>query len=118
MIKTCLIFLLLVLSGCASHQYVWNDYDEDLESYYGDPTDRKPILKSLKKIVDRGEIQHRVAPGLYAEYGNFLLESGDVAGALVYFEKEKTLWPESRFFMEKMIRNAQKRVESKDAKVH
>lgn len=117
--KKSLIFVLtLFLSGCASHQYVWNDYDEDLEEYYGNPVDKAPILKALKKTVERGEAEHRMAPGLCAEYGYFLLETGDVAGALVYFEKEKTLWPESERFMDKMIRNVKgKKEEAKNASV-
>lgn len=42
-------------------------------------------------------------PGIYAEYGEVLLEAGDTKQATVFFEKEKSTWPESTSFMTTMI---------------
>lgn len=98
--------LLWMMGGCVSQQYVWRDYDEDLQSYYDHPNERDKLMKAIRKTLDQGEAQHRVPPGLCAEYGYLLFESGDHKLALQYYEKEKVLWPESAFFMDKILKNA------------
>jgi hypothetical protein len=108
-----------ILTSCASHQYVWRDYDEDLQKYYDHPTERVQILKALEKTIAQGEREKRVAPGLYAEYGYLLVESGETTKGLEFFEKEKNLWSESAFFMDKVIRNfTQKSSKNSSAEVH
>lgn len=99
------------LSGCASQSmYTWSDYDVALYRHYREPAGREAWVEALKTAVLEAEQEGRkVPPGLYAEYGYALLEEGQRKEAVVYFEKEKTKWPESRLLMEKMIRNAGQR---------
>jgi hypothetical protein len=93
----------------AAH-YQWNGYDETLYRHYKKPQDRQAWLEGLKTAVLEAEQRGaRMPPGLYAEYGYALFEEGDTAQAIVYFQKEHALWPESRFLMEKMVRNAEQR---------
>jgi len=98
-------------AGCASRGtlYHWGDYDEALYRHYRRPQDREEWVESLKTAVLAAEREGRkVPPGLYAEYGYALYEEGVFPQAIVYFQKEREEWPESRLFMEKMIRNAER----------
>ncbi len=99
------------VSGCASQSmYHWNGYDEALYRHYREPAGREAWVEALRTTVLEAEQEGRkVPPGLYAEYGYVLLEEGKGKEAVVYFEKEKAKWPESRLLMEKMIRNAGQR---------
>ena len=99
------------LSGCATESglYRWGGYDDALYSHYKNPQDRAAFVKRLKTIVLEAEQSGRkVPPGIYAEYGYALYEEGQYDQAATYFQKERDLWPESRTFMEKMLRNAQR----------
>jgi hypothetical protein len=102
----------LAASGCAqkSALYHWGTYDESLYRHYKNPQEREAWVESLKTaILEAEQDGRRVAPGLYAEYGYALYEEGKPKDSIVYFEKEKTKWPESRPLMEKMIHNAERR---------
>ncbi len=96
------------LSGCAAQtMYHWGGYDDALYGHYKAPADREAFVEKLKTIILEAEQQdRRVPPGAYAEYGFSLYEEGQFDQAVVYFQKERDLWPESRLLMEKMIRNA------------
>lgn len=97
------------LFGCASHQthYAWGQYDDSLYKYYKDPADADAYMKTLEQVVQASDkAQRLVAPGLYAEYGYMLLQKKRAAEAIVYFDKEKKAWPESTYFMDGMIKNA------------
>jgi hypothetical protein len=99
------------VTGCASQtMYHWSGYDEALYHHYREPAGREAWLEALRITILEAEQEGRkVPPGLYAEYGYALLEEGKRKEAVVYFEKEKAKWPESRLLMDKMIRNAGQR---------
>ncbi len=99
---------LLFLVGCATQKYTWNGYDDNLYAYYKNPASKEKFVEHLKETILRGEQNHNVPPGVYAEYGYMLYENQDFPGSITYFQKEHDLWLESRPFMEKMIDNAQK----------
>jgi len=105
--------VLIALSGCASNDgrlYAWGGYEDTLYAHYRNPQDLEKHLERLKQIVDEAEATGggKVPPGLYADYGLALYESGNGKEALVYFGKEKEKWPESTVLMDKMIRNVQR----------
>ncbi len=101
----------LLATGCVQGGlYHWNRYDEDLYRHYKVPAERETWVESLKVTILEAEQQGlKVPPGIYAEYGYALFEEGRNQDAIVYFRKEREKWPESRFLMEKMIRNAEGR---------
>ena len=113
-----IIFLLLLLSsmvgGCASHMYNWGDYDETLYAHYKHPQMNESYVENLLEIITKGEPSGNVPPGIYAEYGYALYEAGKYDDAVKYFKKESDKWTESKNFMEKMIRNAQRQQEKKE----
>lgn len=109
--KKALLFLYVMLlvmmcAGCTSNLYTWKSYDSNLYSYYKNPVEREKFIENLKMIIQAGEETGKVPPGIYAEYGYMLFESGKFTEAIVYFQKEYDKWPESHILMEKMIRNA------------
>ena len=107
------IMLIALAQGCApTRKYVWGNYDSTLYIHCKKPQDKEAHLERLKEIVNNSEAENRTPPGLYAEYGYALFESGNTKEAITYFEKEKAKWPESNVLMEKMIRNAKRQQEN------
>jgi hypothetical protein len=103
--------LLWSLSGCAATgTYHWGGYDRALYAHYKKPQERAAFAGELRRIVAEAEEgTGKIPPGLYAECGFALWEAGDPVGAVAFFKKESALWPESRFLMERMIRNAERK---------
>ena len=102
-------FLLSLLSACvAPAKYNWGNYDGTLYGYYKDPTRLDAHVVEMESIIRSSEqTNKKVAPGIHAEYGYFLMQNGKSAAAVTQFEKEKTNWPESAQIMSSMIRLAQ-----------
>jgi hypothetical protein len=106
------LLLALSASACVSSgsYYHWGSYNETLYGHYKRPLDRQAWIEGLKTTILEAEQEgEKVPPGIYAEYGYALFEEGNAQQAVVYYRKEADLWPEARFFMEKMIRNAEQR---------
>jgi hypothetical protein len=101
--------LLLSVAGCATrHQrYDWGSYDPSLYGYYKDPTKVAELSASLAAVIDEATANHAVVPpGIYAEYGYLQLQQGKTASAVELFKKEESRWPESKVFMDRMIKVA------------
>jgi hypothetical protein len=107
-----LLAFALAAGGCASpgprSYYHWGN--ETLYQHYHAPQERQAWVEGLKTtILEAEQAGDKIPPGIYAEYGYALFEEGETGPAIVYFRKEQALWPESRFLMEKMVRNAEQR---------
>jgi hypothetical protein len=101
---------LSMLAGCGGHTlYEWRGYDTKLYEHYKNPHEQQKFSEDMKEVVVRAEAEGRVPPGIYAEYGFLLLEQGNRAAAVYYFQKEGFRWPESRILMNKLIAVAQGR---------
>jgi hypothetical protein len=108
---------LLLLTGCATQKYAWDGYDDSLYAYYKHPDNKQKYTEHLSKIILKAEQANtKVPPGIYAEYGYMFYEAQDYSKAIVYFKKESGSWPESAYFMEKMIRDSQTILDKKLAK--
>lgn len=102
----------LLASGCATTQakYAWNDYESGLYDHYRNPQEPARLIEVLQVSIQKAEDgQGRVPPGVYAELGYALMSVGRDGEAIVVFQKEKALWPESVHFMDKMILTAEKK---------
>lgn len=101
----CCLLLAVLLGACETQQglYDWGEYEPRLYAYYKDPDDLEPLMADLESTLAAGEETQRVPPGLYAEYGYFLMTKKRHDEAIAYFNKEKTAWPESSVLMDKMI---------------
>lgn len=97
------------LAGCATnHQrYDWGSYDPSLYAYYKDPTKEAALAESLAAVISTaGSNQALVPPGIYAEYGYLQLQQGKNLAAVELFKQEEAHWPESKIFMDRMIKVA------------
>lgn len=98
----------LLLLGCvAPGKYNWGNYESSLYASYKDPAQQAAYLAELAQITseDKGKA-NIVAPGLHAEYGYLLLQTGKHANAIRQFQTEKQKWPESTQLMDKLIQLA------------
>jgi hypothetical protein len=101
--------LVFLLAGCASQspRYSWGDYDPSLYAYYKNPTKEAELSGSLAAIISEAGTNHAtVPPGIYAEYGYLQMQQGKSAAAVELFKQEETHWPESKVFMDRMIKVA------------
>lgn len=109
---TSILLLAIGLTGCATKQpekYTWGNYNLSLYSYYKDSNTTAKHLAELEAIVAKAERSNeKVAPGLHAELGYFLLQTGRPVDGRSEFEKEKATWPESTHLMNTMIGIADK----------
>ena len=103
----CMIGILSVTACVAPPtRYVWGRYEDSLYNYYADASKADDLIKALAEATTAGDASGKTAPGLHAEYGYMLLSAGRSADAVAEFEKERSIWPESRTLMDKMITSA------------
>jgi hypothetical protein len=101
--------LALSAGGCATqHQhYQWGSYDPSLYDYYKNPAKVAELSASLQAVIDAADKSHAtVPPGIYAEYGYLQMQQGKNQSAVDLFKQEESHWPESKVFMERMIKVA------------
>lgn len=98
-----LLSVSVFLTGCQTSQglYNWGGYEDSLYEYYKDPAEQEVLAKRLMTLIE--DETARIPPGIYAEYGTLLLQQGKTDEAIIFFEKEKELWPESQALMDTMI---------------
>lgn len=109
LIVTVAVLCAAVLPGCATRQskYEWGKYDPTLYAYYRDPTKVGELSESLEAIIKAADANRAtVPPGVYAEYGYLQLQQGKSSEAISLFRLEETHWPESKVFMDRMIKVA------------
>lgn len=106
MTRTVLLLVLCTVAvSCAPQtRFAWGGYENSLYRYSKSPEQRENYREALEKAVAKGQEDNRVAPGLLAELGYLALEDGDSTRSVAYFEQEMTLFPESRPFMESVIK--------------
>lgn len=109
---TQLAFLLAVLlSGCAAPGlYQWGNYDQLLYQSYKNPEAVLALRKGLEaQVLQLESTKQKVPPGVYAEIGTLYFQSGDRVNAVIYYNKERSAWPESKGLMDVLITNTDKK---------
>lgn len=95
-------------TGCATGNnqlYDWGQYEDTLFVVYHEPELKEQALNNYLTFVREHEGEGTLAPGLYAEAGTFLLEQGDISGAVTFYKMEYEFWPESRPMLGILIKN-------------
>jgi hypothetical protein len=98
-----------LLTGCvtANQKYEWGKYDSSLYAYYKDPTKADELAASLAAVIAAADANRaKVPPGIYAEYGYLQMQQGKNQEAVDSFKQEAAHWPESKVFMDQMIKVA------------
>ncbi|MEJ2468715.1 MAG: DUF4810 domain-containing protein [Campylobacterales bacterium] len=108
----------VMMSGCAQKKPLYN-YGTYSESYYEhkqEMTDDSALAlqKAIEEAIENAKegTSGRVPPGMYANLGYLYLKSGNSKQAIASFNKEKTIYPESAHFMDRLI----KKVETAEGK--
>lgn len=106
-----LIILSFIISGCSNQPKPLYTYGNYSESYYASKKDVSAdtaleLQKSIEFAIENaGESRSgRVAPGMYANLGYIYLKGGKTDKAIESFKKEKSIYPESAHFMDRMIK--------------
>jgi hypothetical protein len=106
------LFLLLLLTGCASQSiYYWGHYEEMLYTQYQMPGKAPPetqILKLEEDIQIAKSKNKPLPPGFYAHLGYQYLQLGKTDEAQRSFVAEKTQFPESTVLMDRFLSKFQK----------
>jgi len=107
------IFILLIsfFIGCQKAPeptlYIWDDYTNTSTEYGMNGQEKEVVEKhaqELNKIIKESEEKdQRVAPGIYAEYGQILFETSKKEEAKKYFLLEKKTYPESTQFINRVL---------------
>ncbi len=104
------LVMLSALSGCAPHGlFYWGDYESSLYDRYVDNNSQHTDAYLRNTITEAEQRQQRVPPGVFADYGFLLYTRGDKAGAIAYFQKERSLYPESTALMNTLIEKIQQK---------
>lgn len=101
---------IVLITGCGKSVqpplYTWGEYVNSSAKYamYGH---EKEVIENhkaeLKKIIDESEhAKQRVAPGIYAEYAQLLYRTNQKDEAKRYFKLEKSTYPESKIFIDRV----------------
>jgi hypothetical protein len=113
--KKCFLFIIVVatitfIGGCAQNGlYYFGDYSQTLYKLEKNQDEESLVnhQQELEKIIAESESRTlKIPPGIYAELGYINLKANNTKQALEYFDKEAKLYPESKYFMERLINSA------------
>ncbi len=105
----CLAALLVATVGCGGEKrtYYWSSYQSDLRAGGFGQEKSKNFELTLQRIIDSSDKSGlKPPPGVLAEYGFFFFQRDEMRTAIIYFERESLMWPESAAFMERAIERA------------
>lgn len=103
--------LLMLLGSCATTNpplYTWNNYSVSTYNYVKSKTDadRNALIKTYEKIINKQVGTRKcVPPGVYADYGFLLIQTGQNEKGKEMLTKEIALYPESKVFIERLLNN-------------
>ena len=87
--------------------YKWGSYQKFVYQMYAEPDKATPgqQIAELTELIAEAEIDSNAAvgPGLYAHLGYMHQLNGDADLALIAYEQERSLYPASSQFLDRMI---------------
>ncbi|MCK9344174.1 MAG: DUF4810 domain-containing protein [Massilibacteroides sp.] len=107
------VVMILILTSCGTVQplYDWKAYENVSYLYYKQqtPEAEAKLVKNFESMIAKpGGSTHKVPPGIYAEYGYYLLNHNQKEKGLKMMAVEIDLYPESKSFVERIIKQAKK----------
>lgn len=88
--------------------YRWYGYEDVAVKYTRAPSEEslEALLVKYERIINgqSNTIRQVPPPGIYADYGYFLIQAGRNAEGMEMLEKEASLYPESEVLVEKIRR--------------
>lgn len=103
-----LALMLLAFSSCGTQKqlYNWKGYDDAVYAYTktSDEKSLENLIAVYTKLIDNSGGSRKVPPpGVCADYGYLLLQSGKVNEGKALLIKETELYPESKKFIDKIL---------------
>lgn len=100
---------LVLLVSCAPTKtlYSWNNYEITSYNYLKNSDEKaiQELIKTYKQIIGKQTGTRRVVPpGIYADYGFVLMQANRTNEAKTFLLKEVELYPESKQFIEKILK--------------
>lgn len=105
-----LFVFVLAFASCTTVKqplYNWDRYTATSYNYYKrqTPEATAALMKTYENMIKKaGGTRKTVAPGVHAEYGYFLIQNGKKEEGIAMLKKEKEFYPESRVFMDRLIK--------------
>lgn len=99
----------LLLTACSTGThglYQWGSYEDQVYAMYNSAVKTSPQeqLTKLEADGEKARAGNRTPPpGYYAHLGYLYFETGNPEQAMASFQNEKTLFPESRSYMDRLI---------------
>jgi hypothetical protein len=99
----------LLLTACSTGThglYQWGSYEDQVYAMYNsaEKTSPQEQLAKLEADGEKARAGNRTPPpGYYAHLGFLYFETGNPERAVASFQNEKTLFPESRSYMDRLI---------------
>ncbi|MGH8463435.1 MAG: DUF4810 domain-containing protein [Pseudomonas sp.] len=105
------VALVALLGACAQHpksMYSWQSYQSSVYAYLKDDgADYAAQSLAMEKNIETARATNtQLPPGFRAHLGMLYLKSGEGAKGLEQLEGEKAAFPESKPFMDFLLRNA------------
>ncbi len=108
------VVVIFVVTGCSGQPEPLYNYEGYSSSYYAfkknaGEKSALELQKAIEESISNTEDSRsgRVPPGMYANLGYLYLKSGKSNEAISSFTQEKTIYPESAHFMDRMIKKVQ-----------
>lgn len=107
-----ILILAIIATALASCQtankplYSWSRYESVSYGYLKGKNDKstKALLDEYKKIVAKQTgSRHQVPPGVYADYGFILIQTGRTAEGRAFLQKEIAIYPEAKVFIDRIL---------------
>jgi len=101
--------VIILLTGCATPTslYTWSNYSTLAHNYLknSDEVSTTKLFDGYDEVINNQKgTRSAVPPGIYADYAFLLLERGEVERAREMLNKEITLYPESKVFIEHILK--------------
>jgi hypothetical protein len=104
------VFAILIFGCAQTSLYYWNGYSSSLYNYKKNPSE-ETIQKhkdSITTIINKADrYGKKVPPGLCCEYGYYLMLENNIIEAQQYFAMETSLYPESKKFVDLLLKQIQ-----------
>lgn len=112
------VCLAVLLTGCVTNKnlYHWGNYEDTLFAHFHEPDVKEEMLTAYLTFLEKQRGKNdtkKIAPGLFAEAGTFMLEQGDTKAAIRFYKLERSVWPESEALMTMLINNLHARENAK-----
>ncbi len=102
-----IIFSALFISCSPNKLYYWGQYNQATYNYNKKKTDKsiENLIKVYEDIIEKKDkgTRNSVPPGVYADYGYLLIQTGEIDKGKQMLEQELQLYPESKKIIEYIL---------------